>query len=197
MAGFFKNRFRNRLLSQAWQERQRSAGNVKPVFPDVRKKLRWGFLYALEGAEDLGHLQELLDWLGREKFEFNILAIETGKCFKDAEQMSAFGQDAGADGRLYMVGRESINWIGVPQQEKVSDFLQQKADLLVVLCRHSDFTVEYLAARSASPFIMGMAAPHKGDYNMVLAPDEKEIAPAEYLQQLCGYLRNMNKESGE
>ncbi len=200
MAGFFKNRARKKLLEQAFKGRQQGDGQLRrPVFPDVAGIRCVGILYKVESQEDLGRLEELAGWAGDKGYLVLIVAVETEKCFKDDLQRAGFVEELAArydrgEVKVCFVGRKELSGIGVPKAGAIDSFLQQKLDILVSLNDNGNFTLEYLALKADAAFEVGLEPREAGHYDMVLAPASGMPAPAEYMQQLFDYLRNMNQE---
>lgn len=186
MFNFIKNSLRRRALRGV-----KPFNGVKQEFPHMERELVLGFLCKVENMADVDALIEMVRFL-KECGRLGGAVLEGKKCFRSSAARTEFEEFCKAENILFLP-KGCADWKGIPQNTALADFYIQERDLMITLNPDIDFTLDYIAAGSASRFTTAVHSSNMVPYNLVLEPGKDSLSFKEYVEKLLGYIGKMQQ----
>lgn len=186
MFSFVKNSIRRRVLKGVEPFR-----GAKQEFPQIDKISCLGVLCKVESIADVeafGEMVQFLKGFGR----LDGAVLEGKKCFGSRAARTEFEEFCKAENILFLP-KGCTDWKGIPQNTALADFYIQERDLMITLNPDIDFTLDYIAVRSASHFTTAVHSSNMVPYNLVLEPGKDSLSFKEYVEKLLGYIGKMQQ----
>ncbi|MEG0519488.1 MAG: hypothetical protein RR555_11610 [Bacteroidales bacterium] len=185
MLKFIKEYIRNKTL------RNKSV-QTNATFVNLRDIRSIGFLYNISSPNFLEELKNIAVFLDKQGILYWGLAIETKKGFlpqmETADDMPDFLREL-EENQISFVERLHLDWLGIPNSEKIDNFLKRDFDLFISLNNTGDFTLEYIIRDVKAKLIVGMQNIPGSRYTLVLEGENKAtLGYTDYLQQVFHYL---------
>lgn len=151
-----------------------------------------GFLYNITSASYEEELTKITLFLDRIGVLYYGLAIETKKgLLPQIESVNDVPEYIKKleDKEISFVERLYLNWVGVPNSEKIDHFLKRDFDLFISFNDSGDFTMEYILRDVKTKFMVGMHNYPDSGHTLVLEGENKStLNYMEYLEQIFHYL---------
>lgn len=90
------------------------------------------------------------------------------------------------------LGTNDLDWWGIPQADKISDFTNMTFDLLLNLAPRQNFVLDYITARSKASFKIGCSESEQNFFDLNIKIGENTDALFIAKQQIF-YLAQLNK----
>lgn len=170
-------------MQQHWHERllQKQLRRKQSVIRrslDLASVTKIGILWEDNGsAEDRKYLRK---WIEKNRKENK--QVRTLIYFHDKVEHS--------EEAVHWFGRKQIDWFNRPKHPEVDEFIRQTFDLLLVPCRISRQSIEYIAALSQAAFRVGGQADKPYAFDLMIEYGEK-MTLAEWLKQVEAMLALM------
>lgn len=179
MLNFFKEYIRNKAL------KERVSQGI-PVFLNLKEVKSVGFVFSFTSPEDFEELSQIIAFLKKANLLWQGVVLE-GKKGLLKKMRAAAGGEVMVEGVTF-VGKEQMNWAGIPLASALEPFFQSKFDLFISLNPLGDFTLDYIAGGANAKMMMGMKNTRYHTYPFVLEAGAGTPTFADYFQQLFHYL---------
>lgn len=166
--------------------------NPPAVFVNMQDVHSIGFLYNISTPEFLEDLNNIISFLDKKGILYYGLAIETKKGLlpqmERINDMPEYIKELSIKD-ISFVERIHLNWIGVPNSDKIDEFVKREFDVFISFNDSGDFTLEYILMGIKTKFIVGMYNNPNSPYTLVLEGENKTmLGYMEYLNQIFHYL---------
>ncbi len=86
--------------------------------------------------------------------------------------------------------KKEVDWLWRPKGEKAAAFTKNSFDILINLCQHNCYPLEYLAVTSKASLKIGTLTTYPSNYDLMLATDSLE----NYLNQVAFFLAKFRSQ---
>ncbi|MEF9987365.1 MAG: hypothetical protein RR919_02115 [Bacteroidales bacterium] len=185
MINFIKEYIRDKVL-------RAKKSNISPKFINLEEMRSIGFMYNITSPSSFEELNKISAFLDKVGILYYGLAIETKggllPQMESAKDIPEFVKEL-EDKEILLVERLHLNWIGIPNAEKIDKFLERDFDLFITFNNNNDFTLEYILRDIKAKFIIGMQNNPNSPYTLVMEGENKTtLNYIEYLQQIFHYM---------
>jgi len=125
-----------------------------------KKMERIGVLIPTESIDD-AIVRRFLKRLNKLAKEVQLLGFADVKELKEPIDIDAFSQ-------------KEVDWIWRPKGEAVAAFRQQSYDVLINLCQHTCYPLEYIAAACEAKYKIGALTKYPNNYDLMLETENLE-----------------------
>ncbi len=162
-----------------------------PVIQNLRDVHSVGIIFVASSNQALEEAQTIVDELKKQKFSFCGAVVEYGKCFKSAVEREEYILFCNSNG-IDFISRDSVNWIGKPDDDAVPEFLGRHFNLFISLNNCNSFTVDYLTQKADAECIVGMRSNSGMPYTLIMEPVSRDFSFSSYLNGLFDFLKRVN-----
>jgi len=141
-----------------------------------KKMDRIGVLLPTENIED-AVVSKFLKRLKKIAKEVQLLGFANVKELKKPLSIDAFT-------------KKEVDWIWRPKGETVAAFRQQSFDVLINLCQHNCYPLEYIAAACEAKYKIGALTKYPNNYDLMLETDNLE----NHIRQVAFFLAKFSTQ---
>ena len=158
--------------------------SAMPVLPREMVNLNTakhiGILYKATLSDEIMVISQFAEKLKAEGKEVHILGFKDEKSKEDTSPK--------------VFNRNSVNWYGIPTDEKIDGFQKLNLDILISAYKDECLPLEFIAATSKAKFRVGAFSQNKtNNYELMINVDNKSEL-LYLLQQIFHFLKGINKD---
>lgn len=185
MLKFIKEYIRNKTLKG-------KSAQTSATYVNLRDVRSIGFLYNIASPNFLEELKDITTFLDKQGILYWGLAIETKRGLlpqmETDNDVPDFLKEL-ENKEVSFVERLHLDWLGIPNSDKIDNFLKRDFDLFISLNSTADFTLEYIIREVKAKLIVGMQNIPNSRYTLVLEGENKTtLGYMDYLRQVFHYL---------